>query len=557
MTLLPGRLVFAVLLALAGAQAQSPSETDKTVRALYERGAWTEAAQLAAEANSRSADLDLYLGLSLARLGKIDAAGQVFQRGQRAYPADPRFALELAGVAYRQHNAGRAKKLLQRALRLDKANRYGNDFLATLFLIEGNLPAALKYWNRVDKPLIQNLHFDPLPPLRPLLRERLFTISGGQVFTVDRLRTTEANLDRITALASYRFDLTPRPDQRFDLTFRSLERGRLASGWVGKVLPWIRGLPYQAVFLDRDNLRERAISLSALGRWDADKRRIQVSLGGPVRLDPRWKFRFGVDARDERWDLRSTYFGSPDGLPDLGLRKVEAGGDLEFGLTGKLQWTSGLWVAWRDFQNADQASFFSKSWSFQLRNGLNYRLWSVPERRLRVEGAALLRTGRVLTGSSSRVIGVEGNLNAVWLPQPKGDDLAVNLRAGAAKTFGAVPFDEWFMLGMERDTDLWMRGHLGARDGRKGTAPLGTWYSIFQTSLDRTIFRFSFVRIQMGPFFDLGRAGDPSGRFGSRGWIQDTGLQAKVRILGNLTWTFVYGRNLRDGRGAFYTTISR
>jgi len=36
-------------------------------------------------------------------------------------------------------------------LRVDSSSVYGNEFLATLYLMEGNLDAALKYWNRVGK----------------------------------------------------------------------------------------------------------------------------------------------------------------------------------------------------------------------------------------------------------------------------------------------------------------------------------------------------------------------------------------------------------------------
>ena len=42
-----------------------------------------------------------------------------------------------------------------------------------------------------------------------------------------------------------------------------------------------------------------------------------------------------------------------------------------------------------------------------------------------------------------------------------------------ARRLGKFPFDELFMLGLERDNDLEMRGHIGTRDGRKGSAPLG------------------------------------------------------------------------------------
>ncbi|MBI4909269.1 MAG: hypothetical protein HY820_41915, partial [Acidobacteria bacterium] len=60
-----------------------------------------------------------------------------------------------------------------------------------------------------------------------------------------------------------------------------------------------------------------------------------------------------------------------------------------------------------------------------------------------------------------------------------------------------------------------------------------------------------------GPFVDTGRIGDPSGAFGSKGWMVDAGVQAKVRVLGAFNWTFVYGRDLRQGTGVFYTALAR
>ena len=43
---------------------------------------------------------------------------------------------------------------LHRALQLDPKDEYANEFLATVYFLEGNLEAALKYWNRVGKPQI-------------------------------------------------------------------------------------------------------------------------------------------------------------------------------------------------------------------------------------------------------------------------------------------------------------------------------------------------------------------------------------------------------------------
>jgi hypothetical protein len=55
---------------------------------------------------------------------------------------------------------------------------------------------------------------------------------------------------------------------QFVLTLRSLENALPLSGWLGKVLPYARGLPYQTIYVDFYNLEERAINFTALGRWD-------------------------------------------------------------------------------------------------------------------------------------------------------------------------------------------------------------------------------------------------------------------------------------------------
>ncbi len=535
----------------------STEETERHVRSLYERGEWAETVRVASQAGSRSAGTSFYEGLALARLGRFEEAEQAFLDGWTAAPRDKRFAIELAGVAYRQQNRAAAKGYLHRALRLDPDDNYANDFLGTLYLLDGNLAAALRYWNRIAKPLVENLLFSPPLDLDPVLRDRTFTLSPGQVFTTARLRTIEANLARLAILADYHFGLSPARDQRFDVTFRSLETAPIVGGRLGKLLPFVRGLPYRTVFVDRSNIGRHAVNFSSLWRWDPNKRRIALDLSGPFRLNPYWRYQLIADARDEHWDLSRTFRGAQAGLDRLRLQRLELGAEMAFGLSARLQWTTGLYVAARRFRNGAGGTAFANSWSFEQRNKMDYGLWTWPERRVRIDTSGRLHTGKTFADLPGRFAVAEGVLKALWYPQSQGEKITVNAAIRAGKTFGSLPFDEYFMLGMERDNDLWLRGHVGTRDGRKGNAPMGTDYTLSQLDVSRTVMELPFFRLQVGPFFDTGRIADPSSQFGSRGWMQDTGLQARIRTIGRMTWTFVYGRDLRDGRGAFYTAVSR
>lgn len=227
-----------------------------------------------------TADLELKRGLSLAQAGKLEEAKTTLLRARRSYPLDPRFPLELAGVAYRQSNPAQAKRLLMLALRLDPNSEYGNSFLASMFLLDGNLPAALKYWNRLNKPLLQNVLLQPVPALHPLLRDRALWVSGGQVLSARRLEMTMSNLDRLNVFSTYQFALAPVGKDRYDLTFRSLSKRLPARRWM-ELLPLARGLPYETVFLDLNNIGQRAIHLDSLVRWDSNKKRLALNLTAP------------------------------------------------------------------------------------------------------------------------------------------------------------------------------------------------------------------------------------------------------------------------------------
>ena len=112
------------------------------------------------------------------------------------------------------------------------------------------------------------------------------------------------------------------------------------------------------------------------------------------------------------------------------------------------------------------------------------------------------------------------------------------------------------MTAMERDNDLWLRGHVGTQDGRKGAAPMGNRFVVAQTQIARRILRVPFLRVDAGPFIDTGNVGGVPA-LGSRGWLYDTGVQAILTTLGGFRLSVVYGYDIRGGTNVLYTTVSR
>ena len=72
---------------------------------------------------------------------------------------------------------GETRRYLRRALRLDPKDAYANEFLATTYFLQGNLEAALKYWNRAGKPEIAEARSEPVLRVRPALLDHAFAFA--------------------------------------------------------------------------------------------------------------------------------------------------------------------------------------------------------------------------------------------------------------------------------------------------------------------------------------------------------------------------------------------
>ena len=545
-------------------QDQNPEQARlAAARSAFDAGNWEEAARLTQGPADQSSELDFLRGLSLSRLEKWDGAKMAFEVGARKSPRDSRFPVELAGIAYKQKDFQAAKKNLQTALRLNQADAYAHEFLATIYFLEGNLEAALKYWNPEDKPRLRSVSFAPSLQLNETLRNRAMAFNAPQALTRDTLLTTEARLDNLGTFSSRRLELTPAESGNYDLTLRLAERNLWGDSKVEGIVSFLSGLPYATVYPELYNLRHEAINVTSLVRWDAQKRCAFVATSLPLYGDPSLRLRFYVDARNENWNLSQTFTGAVAPLTDVNLRRIAVGAEFYAVVSGRWSWSAGAEAANRTFRNISGATFSVQPPFFDNGNslagwmGAERTLVRVPERRFTLDSSAEARAGREFATGLGPFVTARGSLMAHWLPRAKGDDYEMRAQIRAGATAGKVSLDELFQLGVERDNDLWLRGHAGTTDGRKGAAPLGRRYFLANWEVDKNVYANGLFTLKIGPFLDNGAIADSSGLFGSRNWQWDSGLQCKVRILGGVTAVFSYGRNLRGGKGVFYGTVLR
>jgi tetratricopeptide (TPR) repeat protein len=558
------QLIF-LLLALAlgwpalGQQASPDAARLDAAQKAFDSGRWEEAAQLSQGPETQTADLDFLRGLALARQQHWEQARRAFVAGHRKTPNDPRFLVELAGVDYKQNNYLSATRNLRAALRLDSRDTYTLDFLGTIYFLQGNLEAALKYWNAVDKPRLHNVNVQPAPRVKETLLRRAIAFNAPQVLSGDSLLTTHARLENLGIFSRERVGLTS-AGNNFDATLHLAERNGWGDSKLEGAIALLSGLPYATIYPEIYDLGHRAINFASLVRWDSEKRRAFGTVSTPLFDNPARRLQIYFDARNENWNLSHTLFGGA-APSDLNMRRIAGGVELRAVVNGRWSWSTGSEIASRSFRNLPgtpsvaEKAFFADATSFAYWLRADRSLLRLPEHRFTVDSSAEGRTGRTFAENLGAFGAVRGTLDAHWLPRVSGDDLEMRTRVRAGATLGAVPFDELFQLGVERDNDLWLRGHAGTSGGRKGAAPLGRRYFLTNWEMDKNVYSNGIFAVKLGPFLDNGSITDSSGLFGSQRWLWDTGAQCKVRVLGSVTVVLIYGRDLRGGHNIFYATL--
>ena len=514
---------------------------------LYSTGQYAEV--VAATDNDRGDPEALFLrGMSLARLERFAEADETLRQGQSLAPQDPRFPTELAGVAYRLKDYRRSRLLLRRALELAPDDEYARNFLGSLYLLDSNLDAALAQWNRIDQPRLATVELPPGLRTDPVLLDRALTFAPTTTLLLSELRKSRARLSLLDAFSGYDFDLVPEPpDDGYKLRMRGSERrGLFGSPWRTLIRAG-SGLPYRTVFLEDDNGGGNASSLHATARWDPYRRRANLIYSRPLAGEARYRWRVFGDAREERWDLTRRITA----LPTFRLQKIEAGAGFDSVVNGSLRWGAEAAAVVRSFRGeATEGVRMPDAAGARTDVNFNWMPLYFPARRIAVTTETRVGLGSVADDEGTLYGRAETAAQLRW---SSGRNWNFNTRFSAGVLPGEAPFDELYILGVERDNELVFRGIRNDADGRKGSAPLGDRYWLSSTDLTRRVAHYSLADIHAGPFFDAGVIRDSHGQFGDPRAQLAAGVQLELRLFGAFGIRLLYGRDLRTGQDIFFS----
>jgi hypothetical protein len=237
--------------------------------------------------------------------------------------------------------------------------------------------------------------------------------------------------------------------------------------------------------------------------------------------------------RNENWLFENNSFN---------LRRSEVSAEFRAILRGGWIWTSGANVAHRAFSNS-----FVGGNSISYRTALNRTILQIPEKRLTIESSLSTEVAKLFSTPSERFLKLQGDISLKWAPFSRHrDDYKTIARLRSGESFGQLPFDELFILGLDRDSDLRLRAHSALKSGQKGSAPMGRGFVLFNSDVSKRIYSNGLIRLEAGPFLDSARiASQPQ-------VLVDTGVQLRVSVLSSLTLGISYGRDLRAGRHAIF-----
>ena len=125
-----------------------------------------------------------------------------------------------------------------------------------------------------------------------------------------------------------------------------------------------------------------------------------MTISAPLRGNPKRRYSFNIDLRNENWDIRRSFQGPSPLLGALNLRRESASADLTSFSNGRWTWSSGVEFSHRDYRDVSAGAALTPNLlleGFQLKAlaRSQFALWRVPERRFTTSVSGVAQIARI------------------------------------------------------------------------------------------------------------------------------------------------------------------
>jgi len=510
-----------------------------------------------------SADAFLYLGISYAHTREWARAEDTLKQGSSRFPRDSRFHNELAGVYLASNDLNRARESLRTALTVDPNDKYAADLLATVDMSMGNVQGALKAWNRDGRPVIGEILNNGHVEFENWIIHKASAFRTGDTLTWNKWRTTEVRLENawIFSNAGIEIEPTKAPD-RYTAVIRTTKK---TTGRSQAITALLEAAFFKAPSLRLWNIKNSGISAKAGYRFATNRHRGEAGFMVPLPLPGLVFMEATGFFRSERWDISRPAIDT--GIDHRFLFKA-SGGRLELKHIPYYRLELGAGFEYRN----RTASGSQPGLALDSRNTgkLLFQASLLPfDGRYRGRLHAETFIAREAWLSDIRYSGGTVEWNSRYsLDKESRNTLELTVKTGTTR--GEVPVDDYFVLGLRPPTypsysDTFLRGHSSiSQTGHFGSAPMGTSFTLVNTTFDRRIRRLPFFNVLDAPFVDLkwlvfadgARTFDRAHVFNEGKILVDVGggfrLETPTR-----TFNLTYGRSLRDGTGTMSAYVGK
>ena len=539
------------------------NDTVSQARELMGREDYAGAARLLSSsiASQPSADAYLYLGISYAHIREWMRSELTLQEGATRYPDDPRFHNELAGVYLAANDIDKARDSLKRALSIDPQNKYAADLLATVDMSVGDVKGALEAWNRDGRPVIGEILHNGRIEFENWTIRKASAFRTGDVLTWGKWKTTEARLENAWIYANQGIQIEPTisPD-RYRAIIRTVPKTTTVQQFA--FTAFMEAVFFKAVQLRLWNIGKSTVSTRTGYRFATNRLRGEMGMMAPLPLPGLPSFEATGFYRSERWNIapseKDTGFDPRFYFKAVGIRgelrhiphyRI----DLRLGYEYRNRTASGAQPGLQ-LNNLNTGKLILKT-GFLLFDGRH---------RSRIFAEGFL--AREVFLSDIPFSGGTVEWDTRYLPEKDGKStIEIVLKTGTTR--GALPVDEYFVLGLRppTPTDVVLRGHNAiSQTGHFGNAPMGTSFTLVNTTFDRRIRRLPLFNVLNEPYVDLkwlifvdgARSFDRAGVFQAGEILVDVGGGFRFETP-TRTFNITYGRSLRDGTRVLSAYLSR
>ncbi len=550
----------AILLALLLCAARAFGQIDEARQAI-ENGEFVRAVKILSDALATrpTADAYVYLGIAYGNMKEYAKAEEVLKEGANRFADDVRFHNELAGVYLATREMEKAKAELRQTLSVNPHDNYASDLLASIEISQGDVQVALRSWNASGRPVIDDiLHNYYLNFGSRVVRDALAFRPAG-VLTYPQWKTTEARLFETNSFGNVGLEVEPTkvPDH-YDAIVRTTAKTNSRSDFLWNLF---KGAPFETSYFNVWNAGGSGMNWNSMYRWDPDRRRLQGALYVPIGVPGILHVELSDMVRSERWDLshsvrpdfvdRSHRLNYKSNTMRIAVKHIP---DYRFEIGGGVEYSN----RYADGNLPELASDSRNYGKAFLETTLRFADGNY-QNRLRLQAYASKKS---IIGSFNTSGGTAEFNNRHTISKDTRTFFDWTIKGGTSR--GARPVEDYFVLGLDMNTQNILRGHTAAGHGRYGSAPAGTDFVLGNFDIDRRIvtlplfntLNVPYIIIKGEVFVDAAKTWDRTRIFKNTRLLVDTGAGLRFETPAT-SLVVVYGRSLRDGQSVLAGYVER